>query len=94
MSILFVLSLISLTFGLLEIQNLDLPYMPDEYIITYHLNTTYEQASAHWALMDSVGIEFIHKYNAGNHKGFAAKITNEKNCKCFTRRSIGDGDPS
>jgi len=79
MSILFVLSLISLAFGLsLEIENRDLPHMPDEYIITYHSNTTVEQASAHWALMDSVGIEFIHKYNAGSHKGFAAKITNEK----------------
>jgi len=52
--------------------------MPDEYIITYHENTTDELASAHWDLMGSVGVEFIHKYNAGGHKGFAAKITNEK----------------
>jgi len=79
MSILFVLSLISLAFGLrLEIENLDQPYIPDEYIITYHLNTTVDQASSHWDLMDSVGIEFIHKYNAGYHKGFAAKITDAK----------------
>jgi len=52
--------------------------MPDEYIITYHENTTDDQATAHWSLMDSVGIEFIHKYNQGAHKGFAAKITNKK----------------
>jgi len=79
MSILFVLSLITLAFGLkLDIENLDQPYMPDEYIITYHENTTDELASSHWDLMDSVGVEFIHKYNAGAHKGFAAKITNEK----------------
>jgi len=79
MSILFVLSLITLAFGLkLDIENMDQPYMPDEYIITYHENTTDELASAHWDLMDSVGVEFIHKYNAGGHKGFAAKITSEK----------------
>jgi len=79
MSILFVLSLITLAFGLrLEVANRDQPYMPDEYIITYHDNTTEDQATAHWGLMESVGIEFIHRYNAGTHKGFAAKITNEK----------------
>jgi len=78
MSILLVLSLLSLAFGLLDIENLDQPYVPDEYIITYHESTTDEQATAHWSLMDSVGIEFIHKYNSGSHKGFAAKITSEK----------------
>jgi len=80
MSILLVLSLLSLAFGLsIEIENLDLPHMPDEYIITYHENTTVEQATAHWSLMDSVGIDnWIHKYNAGSHKGFAAKITDPK----------------
>jgi subtilisin family serine protease len=78
MSILLVLSLLSLAFGLLDLENLDQPYVPDEYIITYHESTTDEEATAHWSLMDSVGIEFIHKYNAGGHKGFAAKITNEK----------------
>jgi len=78
MSILLVLSLLSLAFGLLEIENIDQPYMPDEYIITYHENTTDAQASAHWALMDQAGVEFIHNYNQGTHKGFAAKITNEK----------------
>jgi len=78
MSILFVLSLITLAFGRLEVANRDLPYMPDEYIITYHENTTEDQATAHWGLMDSVGLTFIHKYNAGTHKGFAAKITSEK----------------
>jgi len=79
MSILFVLSLISIAFGVrLEVANRDQPYMPDEYIITYHDNTTDEQATAHWKLMESVGIQFIHQYNQGTHKGFAAKITDEK----------------
>jgi len=79
MSVVLVISLLlSLAFGLVEIENLDQPYMPDEYIITYHTNTTEDQASAHWALMATVGVEFIHNYNQGSHKGFAAKITDQK----------------
>jgi subtilisin family serine protease len=72
------LCIFSLAFGRIEINNLDLPYMPDEYIITYHENTTHEEAASHWALMESFGISFIHKYAAGFHTGFAAKITDKK----------------
>jgi len=52
--------------------------VPDSYIITYHTNTTEDQASAHWDLMASVGAEIKHKYNAQTFKGFSAKITDEK----------------
>jgi len=67
-----------LAFGRLEIANLDLPHVPDSYIITYHTNTTHEEAASHWALMESSGITIVHKYAAGFHTGFSAEITDEK----------------
>jgi subtilisin family serine protease len=72
------LSLLSLAFCRIEIGNLHLPHVPDEYIITYHENTTHEEAASHWALMETAGISFIHKYAFSFHTGFAAKITDKK----------------
>jgi len=77
MAFIFLLSLISFAFGFVEIANKQYDHMPDEYIITYHTNTTVQQAFAHWDLLESKGMSFIHKYNAGSHKGFAARITDE-----------------
>jgi subtilisin family serine protease len=72
------LSLLTLAFGRLEIANLDLPHVTDSYIITYHTNTTHEEAARHWALMESSGITIVHKYAASFHTGFSAEITDEK----------------
>jgi subtilisin family serine protease len=76
MYFLLLLSLLSVSFGV-EISNKDSPYIPDEYIITYHENTTVEDAQSHWKLMDGFGVTFLHRYNTGFHKGFAAKITDQ-----------------
>jgi len=59
---------------------MDLPHVPDSYIITYHKNTTHEEAARHWALMESSGLTILphHKYVLGYHTGFAAEITDEK----------------
>jgi subtilisin family serine protease len=77
MFILILLSLLSLSLGFVEVTNQQFPHVPDEYIITYHENTTEADAKAHWALMATRGVEFIHRYNVGFHKGFAAKITDQ-----------------
>jgi cerevisin len=76
MYFLLLLSLLSLSFGV-EIQNSQYPHVPDEYVITYHENSTLGDMQAHWDLMDSFGVAFIHRYNTGMHKGFAAKITDQ-----------------
>jgi serine protease len=78
MSILLVLSLLSVAFGYVSIDHLEKERIPDEYVITYHTNTTVSLAQAHWSAMESYGVSFIHKYHLGDHKGFAAKITDEK----------------
>jgi subtilisin family serine protease len=75
MTILILLSLLSLSLGFVEVTNREYPHVPDEYLITYHLNTTEEDAKAHWGLMATRGVEFIHRYNVGFHKGFAARLT-------------------
>jgi len=75
MLIFLLLSLFSLSFGFLEVANRDKPHVPDEYVITYHLNTTDADAQSHWNLMALHEVEFLHRYNVGFHKGFAAKIT-------------------
>jgi subtilisin family serine protease len=77
MLIFLLLSLFSLSFGFLEVANRDKPHVPDEYVITYHLNTTEADAQSHWDLMAIQGVEFLHRYNVGFHKGFAAKITDQ-----------------
>jgi subtilisin family serine protease len=77
MYIFLLLSLFSLSFGFLEVANRDKPHVPDEYVITYHLNTTEADAQSHWDLMAIQGVEFLHRYNVGFHKGFAAKITDQ-----------------
>jgi subtilisin family serine protease len=79
MSILLTLSLlISVAFGRVTIDHLEKERVPDEYVITYHENTTVGLAEGHWSTMESYGVEFIHKYNTPLHKGFAAKITDAK----------------
>jgi len=74
------ISFLSLAFGRLEIGNMHLPHVEDSYIITYHQNTTHEEAARHWALMEASGITILphHKYAYSYHTGFAAEITDEK----------------
>jgi len=77
MSIILLLSLLTLAFGRVEIANLDRPHVPDSYIITYHKNTTHEEAASHWGFMESFGITIKHRYAAGHHTGFSASITDQ-----------------
>jgi subtilisin family serine protease len=74
---LILLSLLSLSLGFVDVTNREYPHVPDEYLITYHLNTTEDDAKAHWGLMATRGVEFIHQYNVGFMKGFAARITDQ-----------------
>jgi len=74
---LLLLSLLTVAFGFVEVTNSEYPHVPNEYIITYHLNTTDEQTQNHWDLMATAGVEFLHRYNVGFHKGFAAKIMDQ-----------------
>jgi len=76
-SLLCLIALLSVVFAYVEVTNKEYPHIPGEYIITYHLNTTEEEAFGHWDLMATAGVEFLHRYNAGFHKGFAAKMTDE-----------------
>jgi subtilisin family serine protease len=46
-----------------------------EYIVIFHENTTTEQAEAHWKSLEARSVEFLHKYNIGTYKGFAARMT-------------------
>jgi subtilisin family serine protease len=78
MSFLILLLLISVSFGRLEIKNLETEHIPDQYVIVYHTNTTSAQAIKDWDVMASYGVEFLYKYNAGSFKGFAATIVDEK----------------
>jgi len=71
------LYLLGSAFGYVEISNSEYDYVPEEYIITYHLNTTSEEAQIHWLRGSLLGIEFLHLYNTGFHKGFAAVISDE-----------------
>jgi len=58
--------------------NREYPHIRGEYIITYHSDTTEEDAFAHWDLMAATaGVEVRYKYNAGVHKGFSGKISDE-----------------
>jgi subtilisin family serine protease len=76
----FILCLLAVlcVYGYVDVTNKEYPHIFGEYIITYHLNTTEEEAFGHWDLMATAGIEFIHRYNTGFHKGFAAKITDDE----------------
>jgi subtilisin family serine protease len=78
MSIILLLSLLTLAFGRVEIANLDLPHVLNSYIITYHTNTTHEEAARHWSLIESHGITIKHKYALGSFTGFSAEITDEE----------------
>jgi len=78
MSILLLLSLLSLAFCRVEIENKEFPHEEDEYIITYHTNTTDDEATVHWALMESVGVVLKFKFSVVSHHGFSAKITDQK----------------
>jgi len=69
-------TLISAIFGFVEVTNREYPHVPGEYIITYHSDTTEEDAFAHWGLMAATaGVEIRYKYNAGVHKGFSGKLS-------------------
>jgi len=71
------LSLLISAFGYVEV-NRDYPeYIPGEYIITYNLNTTSEEAQNHVLAYSSKDVEFLHIWNTGFHKGWAAKLSDE-----------------
>jgi subtilisin family serine protease len=71
------LSLLISAFGYVEV-NRDYPeYIPGEYLITYHLNTTSEEAQNHVLAYSAKEVEFLHIWNTGFHKGFAAKLSDE-----------------
>jgi len=74
-----VLSLIiSSALGWVPVLNRDLEHVPGEYVVTYHLNTTTEDARAYVLTMAYMDVEFIGIWNNGNHHGFGAKLTDEQ----------------
>jgi subtilisin family serine protease len=78
MILLLLFTLISAIFGFVEVTNREYPHIRGVYIITYHRNTTEEDAFAHWGLMAATaGVEIRYKYNAGVHKGFSAKLSDD-----------------
>jgi len=64
-------------FGYVKVDNREYEYIPGEYLVTYHLNTTDEEARNHFLLANSYGVELLHTWNTGFHKGFAGKISDE-----------------
>jgi len=74
-----ILSLIvSSAFGYVEVLNREHEHIPGEYLITYNLNTTTDDARAHVLSMALLDVEFIGIWNTGFHKGFAAKLSDEQ----------------
>jgi len=69
--------IISAAFGYVEVDNREYEHIPGEYLITYHLNTTEDDARSHFLSMANIGAEFIGIWNTGFHKGFAAKLSDE-----------------
>jgi subtilisin family serine protease len=69
--------IISAAFGYVEVDNRELEHIPGEYLITYHLNTTEDDARSHVLSMANLGAEFIGIWNTGFHRGFAAKLSDE-----------------
>jgi len=69
--------IISAAFGYVEVLNREHEHIPGEYLITYHLNTTEEDARSHFLSMANLGAEFIGMWNLPFHKGFAAKLSDE-----------------
>jgi hypothetical protein len=80
---LFVLAfaLISLVCSKVDVQGLDAPwgtFIPGEYVVIYHENTTLEAATSHWGFVKKMGVEMIHTYTIGTtFKGFNAKISKD-----------------
>jgi len=74
---LLLLSLLISAFGYIEVNREWSDYVPGEYLITYHLNTTSEEAQNHILLYSAKDVEFLHIWDTGFHHGFAAKITDE-----------------
>jgi len=70
--------IISAVLGWVPVQHRELEHVPGEYIVTYHLNTTTEDARAHVLTMAYLDVEFIGIWNNGNHHGFGAKLTDEQ----------------
>jgi len=71
------LTLLVTAFGYVEIRGLDVEHIEGEYVITYHLNTTDEQARAHFISMADKGLELKSTWNIGFHHGFHAAIPEE-----------------
>jgi len=69
--------IISAAFGYVEVDNREFEHIPGEYLITYHLNATTDDARYHVLSMANLGVEFIGIWNTGFHKGFAAKLSDE-----------------
>jgi len=75
----FILSLlVTASFSYVEVANREYEHIPGEYLVTYHLNTTDLDAMAHFIYVENkLGVELMHTYNTGFHKGFAGKISDE-----------------
>jgi len=71
------ISLIISAFGYVEVDNREFEHIPGEYLITYHLNATTDDARYHVLSMANLGVEFIGIWNTGFHKGFSAKLSDE-----------------
>jgi subtilisin family serine protease len=73
--------LISLVCSKVDVQGLDAPwgtFIPGEYVVIYHENTTLEAATSHWGFVKKMGVEMIHTYTIGTtFKGFNAKISKD-----------------
>jgi subtilisin family serine protease len=70
-------TLVIAAFGYVEVLNREYDHVPGEYLITYLRNTTSEEATNHFLLMSSKGVELQHMWNIGFHRGFAAKLSDE-----------------
>jgi len=74
---LFISLILTTAFGFVEIHHTEHEHVPGEYIVTYHSNTTQENARNHFLSVSDLGVEFIGIYNGLFHKGFAGKIPDE-----------------
>jgi len=71
------LCLFVVALGYVEVDNREYEHIPGEYLITYNLNTTDEEAQNHFRIVNAKGVELLHTWNTGFHKGFAGKISDE-----------------
>jgi len=79
MKVLVLLGLLALALGLVPLQNVDDPTcVKGEWIVTYKTNTSLDDATRHWAIMEAAGADVRHKYDMGDmFRGFAGAFSDE-----------------